>query len=82
MRLFAMPSASHFSGPQEEFVFYGARISDEALARLKKALHDASLECADIIDRDRPAMNARKGAAYVLALRPWSYSGFASFERE
>jgi AcrR family transcriptional regulator len=73
---------SSFTGHQEEFVFFGCPVSIEALGRLKKVLQDASRECADIIDRDRSAGGARRGAAYVLALRPWSYSGFEQFERE
>ena len=74
--------ASTFTGHEEEFVFFGYPVSAEALGRLKKVLQDASRECADIIDRDRSAAGTRKGAAYVLALRPWSYSGFERFERD
>jgi AcrR family transcriptional regulator len=74
--------ASHFCGPQEEFFFHGGRITDEALAQLKRALRSASRECAEIIEQDRGSTQARKGAAFVLALRPWNFSGFKQFERE
>lgn len=73
--------ASAFSGPQEEFFFHGGRVSDEALAQLKRSLRAASRECAEIIDRDRSTTQQRNGTAFVLALRPWNYSGFRQFER-
>ena len=74
--------ASAFAGPQEEFFFHGGRVSDEALAQLKRALRGASRECAEIIERDRSTTQERNGAAFVLALRPWNYSGFAQFDRD
>jgi uncharacterized membrane protein len=73
--------ASPFAAPQEEFFFHGGRVSDDALAQLKRALRAASRECAEIIERDRSTTQQRKGAAFVLALRPWNYSGFKQFER-
>ena len=74
--------SSSFSGSLEEFFFHGGRVSEEALAQLKRALRGASRECAEIIERDRSTTQERKGAAFVLALRPWNYSGFAQFDRE
>jgi hypothetical protein len=74
--------SSSFTGPQDEFVFFGCLVSPDAHSRLKKVLQDASRECAEIIERDRSGGGARRGAAYVLALRPWNYSGFEQFERE
>jgi len=73
--------ASAFAGPQEEFFFHGGRVSDEALAQLKRSLRAASRECAEIIERDRSTTQQRKGTAFVLALRPWNFSGFRQFER-
>jgi Cro/C1-type HTH DNA-binding domain len=73
--------ASSFAGELEEFFFHGARVSDEALAQLKRALRAASRECAEIIERDRSTTRPRYGAAFVLAVRPWNYSGFAQFDR-
>jgi AcrR family transcriptional regulator len=73
--------ACAFAGTQEEFFFHGGRVSDEALSQLKRALGSASRECAEIIERDRATTQKRNGAAFVLALRPWNYSGFSQFDR-
>jgi AcrR family transcriptional regulator len=74
--------ASHFSGTREEFFVHGARVTDEALVQLQRTLRQASRDCADIIEQDRGSTQTRTGAAFVLALRPWTYSGFAQMERE
>ena len=73
---------SHFGNPAEEFFFHGGRVSAEALGHLKRALRGAARECAEIIERDRSTTQQRVGAAFVLALRPWNYSGFAQFNRD
>ena len=36
---------------------------------------------ADVIERDRGPQSDRHGAAFVLALRRWNYSGFMHFRR-
>jgi hypothetical protein len=74
--------ASHFTEPTEEFFFHGGRVSEDALARMKRALQGAARECAEIIERDRSSTQDRFGAAFVLALRPWNYSGFKQFDRD
>ncbi|HEX3835668.1 MAG TPA: hypothetical protein VHW25_01785 [Steroidobacteraceae bacterium] len=74
--------ASHFTEPTEEFFFHGGRVSEEALSRMKRALQGAARECAEIIERDRATTQDRVGAAFVLALRPWNYSGFTQFDRD
>jgi AcrR family transcriptional regulator len=74
--------ASAFAGPLEEFFFHGGRVSDEALGQIRRALRAASRECAEIIERDRTTTQPKAGAAFVLALRPWNYSGFSEFDRE
>jgi hypothetical protein len=74
--------ASAFAGGQEEFFFHDGRVSDEALTHLRRALRGASRECAEIIEPDRSTTQQRNGAAFVLALRPWNYSGFSQFDRE
>jgi hypothetical protein len=74
--------ASHFTATGEEFFFHGGRVSAEALGRLKRALQGAARECAEIIERDRASTQDRCGAAFVLALRPWNYSGFKQFDRD
>ena len=73
--------ASAFAGSLEEFFFHGGRVTDEALSQIKRALRAASRECAEIIERDRTSTQPKNGAAFVLALRPWNYSGFAQFDR-
>jgi transcriptional regulator with XRE-family HTH domain len=73
--------ASAFTAAQEEFVFHGARMSREVLAQLKRVQQNAARECMELIEQDRSAPEGRIGAAFVLALRPWSYTGFAQFER-
>jgi hypothetical protein len=73
--------ASHFVGAHEEFVFHGAIVAREVLAQLKRVQQNAARECMELIERDRSPLRARVGAAFVLALRPWAYSGFAQFER-
>jgi AcrR family transcriptional regulator len=73
--------SSHFAGSQEEFFFHGGRASEEALGEIKLVLRNASRQCAEILERDRGPRENRRGAAFLLALRPWSYSGFEQFER-
>ena len=72
---------SHFTGAQEEFVFHGAIVSREVLAQLKRVQLNAARELMELIEQDRSPPEMRIGAAFVLALRPWAYSGFADFER-
>jgi transcriptional regulator with XRE-family HTH domain len=74
-------TSSHFVGSQEEFFFHGAAVSESALTELKQALRNTARQCAEIIERDRGPRQHRHGAAFVLALRPWNYSGFKQFER-
>jgi DNA-binding Xre family transcriptional regulator len=74
-------TASHFAGPQDEFFFHGGEVSEAALSELKLALRNLARQCAEIIERDRGPRETRHGAAFVLALRPWKYSGFRQFER-
>jgi hypothetical protein len=57
-------------------------VSEEALVQLKRALRNASRECMEIVERDRVSHTTGSGAAFVLALRPWKYSGFSPFDRE
>ena len=73
--------ASPFAAANEEFFFHGAPLSEEALAQLKRALQGASRECMQIIEQDRSAPQHRRGCAFVLAVRSWTYSGFSEFDR-
>jgi transcriptional regulator with XRE-family HTH domain len=72
---------SSFVGPQDEFFFHGAMVSTDTHAQLKRVLQNAARECMETIERDRSSPPARQGAALVLALRPWGYSGFRQFDR-
>jgi transcriptional regulator with XRE-family HTH domain len=74
-------TSNHFTGPDEEFFFHGAELSDAGLIDLKRALQNAARQCAEIIEHDRGPRTDRHGAAFVLALRRWNYSGFKQFER-
>lgn len=73
--------SSRFEQTPAEFFFHGGSVSDEAMARLQRVLQNAARECAEVIEGERAAPQARRGVAYVLALRPWNYSGFTQYER-
>jgi hypothetical protein len=73
--------ASEFSGEDEEFWFHGATLSDASVRALKRALGAAARECSAIVDNERALPAQRRGTAFVLALRRWSYAGFKPFER-
>lgn len=73
--------ASPFAGDDEEFWFHGGKVSDATMAALKSALRAAARECASVLDAERAPAQGRQGAAFVVALRRWAYSGFAPFER-
>jgi len=74
-------TSSHFIGPQEEFFFHGGEVSDVGFDDLKRVLQNAARQCAEVIERDRGPRADRHGAAFVLALRRWNYSGFSRFKR-
>lgn len=74
--------ASAFVRAPEEFFFHGAMVSDAVHSQLKRVLQHAARECMELIERERAAPQDRHGAAFVLALRPWGYSGFKPFERQ
>lgn len=48
---------------------------------LQRTLRSAARECIDIIERDDSLPEARRGTAFLLAARPWQYSGFVEFLR-
>lgn len=49
--------------------------------KLQRVLRTAARECAEVVDGARSVPRERHGAAFVPALRRWSYSGFRPFER-
>ena len=73
--------AGTFTGPNEEFYFHGGELSEAAMADIRRTLRNAAGECAAIVDGERAADKTRRGTAFVLAMRPWNYSGFRQFER-
>jgi hypothetical protein len=74
--------AAHFANDSDAFLFHGAAVSTPALAKMKKVLQRAAHECIEITETDPGDAKDRDGAAFVLALRPWRYSGFAQFARD
>lgn len=75
--------ATHFHGKRDEFIFYGGVVSAGAFTQIKRALQNAVRECTEIMDRDRAVpLSERAGAAFLVALRPWQYSGFSQFIRK
>lgn len=74
--------ATHLHGSRAEFIFYGGVVSAGAYTQIKRALQNAVRECTEIMDRDRAVpLTERAGAAFLVALRPWQYSGFSEFLR-
>jgi hypothetical protein len=75
--------AAEFSDPRAEFCFYGAVMSDDTMARIKRTLQNTLRECMELTEKDAVLpLEQRNGGAYVLAFRPWTYSGFDTFLRE
>lgn len=74
---------SRFDEPAAEFRFFAAALTPTSLAQLKRALRQVAREFNDLAEQDTQVPLAdRTGAAAVLALRPWHYSGFARYRRE
>ncbi|HKR33242.1 MAG TPA: helix-turn-helix transcriptional regulator [Steroidobacteraceae bacterium] len=75
--------ATHFHGSRDEFIFHGGVVSAAAFTQIKRALQSAVRECTEVMDRDRAVPLAdRSGAAFLVALRPWQFSGFSEFIRK
>ena len=74
--------SGRFDGPHEDFFFHGGPVSEATLAQVKRVLRNASRECLEIVEGERASWENRSGAAFVLAVRPWKYSGFLPFERD
>ena len=75
--------ATHFHGSRDEFIFHGGVVSAAAFTQIKRTLQSAVRECTEVMDRDRAVPLAdRSGAAFLVALRPWQFSGFSEFIRK
>lgn len=72
---------AQFVESRDELFFHGGTVTEDGLFKLRRALTNASRECADILERDKSVVGRRTGAAFALALRPWAFSGFAKFMR-
>lgn len=72
----------HFAAPDEEFYFHGGEVSHATLLELKRVLRAAARDCTALVDQERAAADTTRGAAFVLALRPWRFKGFRQFERD
>ena len=68
--------SSPFLGAQEDFIFHGAPTCKAVLVQIKRILQGSARECMELIEQDRSDPAERSGAAFVLAVRPWTYSGF------
>jgi hypothetical protein len=74
--------STRFLGAHEEFIFHGAPTSTAVLGQIKRLLQGTARECMELIEHDRSLPAERNGAAFVLAMRPWEYSGFEQFRRD
>ena len=74
--------STRFLGAHEEFIFHGAPTSTAVLGQIKHILQSSARECMELIERDRSTPQERNAAAFVLAMRPWEYSGFEQFQRD
>ncbi len=74
--------AARFASSADEFYFHGGSVSDSTMGHLRKAIRAAAAECVEIIESDRSALAKRTGVGFVLALRPWNYTGFSRFRRD
>jgi hypothetical protein len=58
-------------------------MSEPVLAQIKRAIKNTMKECVELSEPDALLpLSERTGTAYVLALRPWQYSGFDEFPRD
>ena len=72
---------SRFVGESDAFYFHGGSVSDAALARVRQLLQRAARDCMDVIERDKVIPARRASAAFVIGVRPWTYSGFDKLRR-
>jgi len=73
---------SRFDGEGAEFRFFAASLTAASLAQIRRGILNVMRETLDLAEQDADlALNQRGGAAVVLALRPWHFSGFQKFRR-
>jgi transcriptional regulator with XRE-family HTH domain len=71
-----------FAEAQEVFFFHGDALSEGARAEVKRVLQLSARECLELIERDQGIAQPREGTAFLLAMRPWQYSGFVQLRRK
>lgn len=73
---------SRFDEEGAEFRFFAASLTPAALAQIRRAILNVMREVLDLAEQDAELpLHQRSGAALVLALRPWHFSGFQKFRR-
>ena len=74
---------SRFEEPQAEFRFFAAALTPSAMAQIRRGILNVTREALDLAEQDAGLpMSERHGAALVLALRPWHFSGFQKIRRK
>jgi len=74
--------AARFDGADEELRFFAAALTPTALTQIRRGILNVMREALDLAEQDADVpLNQRQGAALVLALRPWQYSGFQKLRR-
>jgi hypothetical protein len=74
--------AGAFADAEEVFFFHGDALSDGARAQLKRILQLCARDGLELIERDQALAQPRQGTAFLLAMRPWQYSGFVQLRRK
>lgn len=75
--------AGDFGVPGAALYLHGAILSEAGLAQVQRLLQRALRDCQAVTEQDEAqSFAARRGAAIVLAARPWQYSGFRRFARD
>jgi hypothetical protein len=74
--------AGAFADAEEVFFFHGDALSDGARAQLKRMLQLCARDGLELIERDQALAQPRQGTAFLLAMRPWQYSGFMQLRRK
>lgn len=73
---------SRFDAEGAEFRFFAASLTPAALAQIRRGILNVMRDVLDLAEQDAELPpQQRSGAALVLALRPWHFSGFQKFKR-
>lgn len=73
---------SKFDEPEAELRFFAAALTQSALAQIRRGVLNVMRDALELAEQDANLpMDQRHGAAVVLALRPWHFSGFQRLRR-